>query len=441
MAGNAHMPPVRPRLIRLWLGITAALPVILVLAGRIMHRRQSAAPKRFHERLGHASQPRPSGHLIWIHAASVGEVTSIARLARALATPGNVTILLTTTTATGAATVARAVPAALHQFAPLDTPAAVRAFLAHWQPDAALFVEGDLWPRMILSLAARDCPMALVNARASRSRARFPAASAALLAPMRLITVQTPELVDDLQSLGLTPTCLRAVGNLKADIDIPAVDDAARACLIAAAQGRDIWAAVSTHPGEETLILGLHDRLADRPLLILVPRHPERGGDLATELARRKIAFTQHSKGEVPGPQTQVHLVDALGMTGTVYAAAGLAFVGGSLVAGHGGHTPFEPAALGCAILSGPHVQNFSAAYTELQNAGAALLVSDASALGETVQSLLRDDATRGAMQQAARATYTAQGGATLRVLDALRDALPEGLIPVSQAPDRNATP
>lgn len=430
-----------PRLIRLWLGVTAALPMLLVLAGRIMHRRQAAAPERFRERLGHASQPRPSGHLIWVHAASVGEVTSIARLARQLVTPGHVTLLLTTTTATGAATAARALPAALHQFAPLDTPAAVSRFLAHWRPDAALFVEGDLWPRMIVTLAAGDCPMALVNARASRTRARFPAASAALLAPMRLITVQMPDLAQDLQALGLAHARIRAVGNLKADIDIPTVDEAARDAMTAAAQGRGIWAAVSTHRGEEALILDVHDGLAGRPLLVLVPRHPERGADLATELRKREVAFTQHSKGEMPGPQTQVHLVDALGITGTVFAATGLAFVGGSLVAGHGGHTPFEPAALGCAILSGPHVQNFSAAYATLQSAGAAHLVADSKALGDTLQSLLRDDATCGAMQQAARAAYMAQGGATQRVLDALREALPAGLVAALQAPDRNATP
>lgn len=437
---DTHTQRTLPRLMRLWLGVTAALPALLVMVARIMHRRQAAAPERFCERLGHASRSRPSGHLIWIHAASVGEVTSIARLARQIAAQDHVTLLLTTTTATGAETAARALPAALHQFAPLDTPAALRHFLSHWQPDAALFVEGDLWPRMILSLAARDCPMVLVNARASRTRTRFLAASAALLAPMRLITVQAPELVGDLQALGLDPAQIHAAGNLKADIDIPAVDVVARDSLRAAARGRGIWAAVSTHTGEETLILDVHERLDGRPLLILVPRDPARGGSLAAELARRKIAFTQHSKGDTPGPQTHVHLVDALGVTGTVYAAAGLAFIGGSLITGRGGHTPFEPIALGCAALSGPHVQNFSAAYAELQDAGAARLVADTAALCESVQSLLDDAATRHAMQRAARASYAAQGGATLRVLDALRVALPENLIPAVQAPACDTT-
>lgn len=429
-----------PALLRLWLGLTALLPGILVLIARSKYKRRAAPPERFCEVLGQTTQPRPSGRLVWVHAVSVGEVNSVARLARQLAGRAEITVLITTVTATGAATAARVLPEALHQFMPVDTPVAVQRFLSHWRPDAALFVEGDLWPRMILSLNAWECPMVLLNARASRSRSRFPTASAALLARMRLITVQAPELANEMHSIGLDPTRIRAVGNLKADIDTPVVDTAARACLITAAQGRGIWAAVSTHPGEETLILDIQDRLAGGPLLVLVPRHPERGGDVARELARRKIVFTQHSKGETPGPDTQVHLIDALGVTGTVYAATGLAFIGGSLVTGHGGHTPFEPAALGCAILSGPHVKNFGAAYAALQSAGGAHLVADANDLGESLRSLLHDDAARDAMQQAARAAYAAQGGTTQRVIDTLRDALPEGLIPASPTPDRNAT-
>lgn len=414
-----------PLMIRLWLLLTAVLPGLPALAARVLHRRMQAAPARFAERLGHAPMPRPQGRLVWLHAASVGEVVSAARLVRQITAKGGPAVLVTTTTATGSATVARLLPGVTHQFLPIDTPAAIRRFLDHWRPDAALFVEGDLWPRLILTLQARGCPLVLLNARASRSRARHPAVSAALLAPMRLITLQDPALGDDFLRLGVQASCLIAPGNLKADIDTPPVDPALGGALARAAQGRGIWAAVSTHAGEESLLLDVQKGLAGRPLLILVPRHPDRAASVIDDLNRSGLAFTRHSSGQRPDARTDVHLVDALGLTGTVYAAAGLAFIGGSLVAGPGGHTPFEPVALGCGVLTGPHVGNFTSAYAALQAVGAARPVADAAGLAQVLAELLADPAARAALQAAALRAHAAQGGATLRTHAALTAALP----------------
>lgn len=413
-------------LIRFWLGLTAVAPIILIWSARFAHRRQNAEPQRLAERLGHASLARPDGRLIWIHAASVGEVASVVKLARSLADQSNSSLLVTTTTATGAATVARRLPQALHQFLPIDTPDAVSRFLNHWHPDAALFVEGDLWPRMILSLEGRNCPTALINARASRSRGRFPSVYSRLLSRMHLITVQEPDLLDELRALGLDPARLHAPGNLKADVAAPPVNQIMRGQIASAAADRGLWAGVSTHPGEETALLDVRASLAGNPLLVLVPRHPERGDDLAAELNRRGLIFARHSKGEVPDAQTQVHLLDVLGETGTVYAAVGVAFIGGSLAPGSGGHTPYEPLALGCAILSGPHVRNFEAAYKSLQAAGAAYMVPDSSALAAEISALLQDKSRLNAMQNAAQETQSTQGGATERTLDLIATSLPQ---------------
>ena len=427
-----------PLAIRVWLGLSRWLPFVLTGVARVFHRRQGAAPDRLAERFGIASQARPSGRMIWIHAASVGELASVARLGRQLIDHGDVALLVTTTTATGAATAARVLPGAVHQFLPVDTPGAVRRFLDHWHPDAAIFVESDLWPRMVLTLAARACPMVLLNVRPSRTRHRFPAASAALLARFQMVTVQEPDVRDDLLALGLDPARILAPGNLKADIDLPWVDESLRDQWERAAQGRGIWAAVSTHAGEEAQILEVHAALSGRPLLLLVPRHPERGDEVASALAGRGIVFTRHSLGAQPDSRTQVHLVDALGVTGTVYAAAGLAFVGGSLDVGRGGHTPFEPVALGCAVLSGPDVHNFASAYKVLQAEGAAILVPDHHALGRCVANLLRDAEAVRSLQSAARKAYAAQGGATERTLGALAKALPGVLTPLRPAVPRN---
>lgn len=406
--------------------VTAVAPVLLHGWARLAHWRQGADRGRVGERFGRASVARPDGSLVWIHAASVGEVASVARLGREIlvAEPGR-TLLLTTTTTTGATTAARLVPGAIHQFLPVDSPAAVAGFLEHWRPDAALFVEADLWPRLIFSLERRTCPMALLNARHSRSRQRFPTVYAALLSRMDLITVQDRSLLDGLVALGLDPARLHAPGNLKADVVAPAVDQDLSRALTGAAEGRGIWAAVSTHAGEEDVVVAAHLALPGRPLLVLVPRHPERSDTIAEALRKRGIAFTRQSKGELPETGTRVHLVDVLGVTGTVYAAAGLAFIGGSLIPGIGGHTPYEPAALGCAVLSGEHVANFSRAYRALAGAGAAQLLSDPAALQPEVARLLENHRDRSAMQAAAKAFHAVQAGAVDATLALLARVLP----------------
>lgn len=415
-----QLPSRAPVLVRIWLALTAAFPWVLVFFARFAHRRQNAEQKRFAERIGRASLDRPDGFLVWVHAASVGEVASIARLSQVLIEQHGANLLFTTVSATGGATVERILPNALHQFMPVDTPASVSRFLDHWRPDIALFVEGDLWPRMLRALEHRRCPIALLNVRASRSRARFPAVYSMFLSHMQLVTVQEPSLIGDLKALGLDPARLHAPGNLKADVTVPAVNEGSRSGILQAAVGRGIWAAVSTHAGEEDVVLEAHIGISGNPLLLLVPRHPERGDAVAAVLQSRGLRISRHSEGRIPDKATQVHLVDVLGETGTVYSAAGLALVGGSLLPGPGGHTPFEPAALGCAILFGPHVSNFSSAFSSLQASGAAVSVSDAHALKTEVEALLRDGKRLQAMQSAARAHYDAQGGATARTLDLL---------------------
>lgn len=417
-------PSRLPFAIRLWLTVTALLPIFLNRLARKAHDRQNADPKRLAERLGKASIDRPKDMLIWLHAASVGEVASVKQLASGLADRHNATLLLTTTTATAADTVARALPDALHQFAPIDTPKAVSGFLDHWRPDAALFVEGDLWPRMIVALDQRECPMSLINIRPSRSRSRFPSVYANLLSRMRCITVQDTALLNELVTLGLEPDRLHAPGNLKADIAAPHVDDVGRSRISSAANGRGLWAAVSTHPGEEEVILDAHAALEPDALLVLVPRHPQRGDDVAADLTRRSLRVSRHSRGEAPDGSTDVHLIDAIGETGTVYAATGLAFIGGSLLPGIGGHTPFEPAALGCATLTGPHTKNFAAAYDAFVAANATRVVTDANDLSRQVAELFADRTQLSSMQEAARTEYQAQAGATERTLELLAPVL-----------------
>nr|WP_253944268.1 glycosyltransferase N-terminal domain-containing protein [Pseudogemmobacter hezensis] len=380
-----------------------------------------APPDRLGERFGKASLPRPDlqaeGRLIWLHAASVGEVVSIIPLAGLLLAQPGLRVLITTTSATGATVVANRIPGALHQFAPIDTPAAVTGFLDHWRPDAALFVEGDLWPRMMQTLAVRGIPAALVNARPSKTRSRAPRSFAVLLRPMHLITLQEDSLRDEFLRLGVAPGILHAPGNLKADIAAPAVDPALVQAWQQAARPRSIWAAASTHEGEEEIVLDALSALDQPGLLLLAPRHPPRAESVADLLKRRGISFTRQSLGQQPDANTAVHLIDTLGLMGSVYAAADLALIGGSLRPGPGGHTPYEAAAAGCPILAGPYLRNAAAAYQALGAAGAMREVTDAASLAQTVAGLLADPALLHHMQSAARAEQSRHQGASQRSL------------------------
>ncbi|MGR3592552.1 MAG: 3-deoxy-D-manno-octulosonic acid transferase [Limimaricola soesokkakensis] len=412
--------------LRLWLGGTLALPRMAEFAlARRVHRGQNSAPTRLGERLGRAGLPRPQGRLIWINAASVGEVASVAELARDLMDEGN-HVLVTTTTTTGGVR-ARAIEGALHQYQPLDTARATRRFLDHWRPDLACFVEGDLWPRLLAETSARRVPLALLNARPSRSRVRAPRLSAAMLALFDLVTAQSEAVREEIVSLGLPESAVLAPGDLKsAAAPLPA-DPARLAALRAEVDGAPIWAAVSTHAEDEPAVINAH--LAARKRhpslrLILAPRHPDRGEAVARALEQAGLGV---SRGETPG-QAEVWLVDRLGETGLIYRLAPLVFLGGSF-GPQGGHNPWEAAALGAALLHGPRVGNAQQAHAALDAGGAAREVAEAQALGDAVAELIGAPALD-TMRAAARRIMSDRGQARPRTLAALRQLMSERVAP-----------
>lgn len=415
-----------PWALRAYLAVTAIAPVVLTHPAARAHARQAAGPDRWPERLGVHGAARPEGHLIWLQAASVGEVTSAIDLAADLSVETGARLLITTATATGAKVAARRMPnGAIHQFQPLDTARAVRRFLDHWRPDLALFVEADLWPRMILSCDVRGIPMALLNARSSRSRARAPKLTEALLSRMCIVTAQSAPIREELIALGLDPVRLHAPGDLKADTRPLPVDEAALARLRQDTDGRPVWAAVSTHPGEEEIVLAAHARLRENlpdALLLLVPRHPERRESIMDKICQSGLSACRRGAGERPR-DAAVYLLDTLGETGLVYRLAPLALVGGSLLPGPGGHTPHEPAMFGTAILHGPHVSNFREAYQGLDKVGGARVVVDAATLADAVWELLTPGRAKD-LGGAARAFADRQSGARAATQALLRPLL-----------------
>lgn len=386
-------------------------------------RRGKEDPARLGERLGHASLPRPDGPLAWIHAVSVGEAVSALALVDWLsARRPDLALLMTTGTRTAAQMMAARLPTgAAHQYAPLDTPGAVKRFLDHWRPGLGLIVESELWPNLILGAETAGVRLALVSARITRASAdgwgRAPAAARRMLGAFQVVLAQDAATADRLAAMG-RPADGRL--NLKDAAEPLPVDDAGLGRLRAAVAGRQVLLAASTHAGEDELVTAAWAALPQpRPLLVIAPRHPARAETIAAALAPHRIA--RRSLGRQPDADTQIYLADTLGELGLFYRLADLCLVGGSLVAGVGGHNPLEPARLGAAIVSGPHVANFQDLYADLEAAGGAALAR--GELAPILAALIADPDARTALAARAlafaetRRAALAQGWARLEPL------------------------
>ena len=385
-------------------------------------RHEPGYRRAWGERFGRYRAAPLSPHVWWVHAVSVGETRAALPLVEHLrrAYP-DMAIVLTHMTATGRDT-GRALygDTVIQTWLPYDLPFAVEAFLGHFRPAAGFLLETELWPNLIAHAAARHIPVYLVNARLSERSAAGYRRYAALTRPMlmRLAGVAAQSGADEarLAALGARKTVV--TGNLKFDITVPA---AARALgaefALRFGSNRRVWIAASTRENEEALLL---DALARAPLppetlLVIVPRHPQRFDSVADLLRQRGVPFVRRSDdGQVPA-EARVVLGDSMGELFSYYAAADLAFVGGSLLP-LGGQNLIEPLALGVPVLIGPHSFNFSEATAGAVAAGAAEIVPDADALIAAVRALLSDPRRLEAMSAAARAFHAAHQGAADRL-------------------------
>ena len=412
-----------PLLLRLWFFITWCFAYPIRRLSQRLHSRMGAAPERFPERLGQSSRGSDAP-VIWFHAASLGEVSQIGPLVERLEEGS--TILVTTATKAGADWVARALPDVIHQFAPLDTPSVVSGFLDSWRISIAVFIEGDLWPRMITALQTREIPHVLLNARNSRTRQRLPRVFATLLSGFALITCRSESVAQSILSLGFPAARLKILPDLR----IATANIACPVDLLTTLQSdigdRPIWLAASTHRPDEKPVLAAHKEvIAKHPnaLLILAPRHPQRGASLLAAARAYGFIVAQRSTGEPLTPETQIYLADTLGELGVFYSLAPVAFIGGSF-GDEGGHNPYEPASCGTAILSGAKVKNFAEAYAELSKVGAAKLFDDPLTLGHQINALLVSDQTR-AMGNAGLAYMKASKGSVSTTVSLIEDLLP----------------
>ena len=394
-------------LAKVWAGAaTLAAPGL-----RVMLRVRLAQGKeelgRLPERYGIDPTPRPPGRLLWLHAASVGETTSVLPvLWPLLEQAADLTVLFTTGTVTAARLLQqRLTPEqtgrVLHRFVPLDVPAWAARFVDHWRPDAAAFLESELWPNLLAACRVREIPLMLLNARLSaRSFARWrraPGLARDVLGGFALVHARSESDAARLRLLGARR--VEAPGDLKFAAPPLPCDPAELESLRTRLAGRPVWLAASTHPGEEALVFAAHRWLAARYtdlLTILVPRHPERGAAIALEAA--PLAVTRRGLGEAPPSGPGIWIADTLGELGLWYRLVPIAFVGRSLVPPGGGQNPLEPARLGCAVVVGPHTANFEAHIALLRDAEALAAVRDAAELAGFVEQMLADPPTGRAM-------------------------------------------
>ncbi|MCL6284011.1 3-deoxy-D-manno-octulosonic acid transferase [Ruegeria sp. 2012CJ41-6] len=420
---------VTPTLLyRVYATVTGALGP---LAWRSVHRKLDAAgvaPERQRERLGHATLPCPDGQLIWFHAASVGESLSVLTLiTRMGAVLPEAEFLITSGTPTSAELVAKRLPPRTrHQFVPLDTGTAVTRFYDHWRPQAGIFVESELWPRMLVEADRRGIKLALLNARLSQKSVqgwqRFPDTARYILDRFTLFLTQNRQTADNLIAMGADPNRVRPGSNLKATSAPLPVDEATRDTLSKAIGDRPVWVASSTHKGEEETVLQAHRTLLNTHpdlLLLLVPRHPERGDVVQGLVNAAGLTCARRTSQNPITAQTRVYMADTLGETGTWYALCKLVFLGGSLLE-IGGHNPFEPAQAGAAVITGPGYYNFAETYAQMKLDGGAREIHDADSLARAVADWLENPAQFDRARQAASAYVASQQNALLAVIDSL---------------------
>lgn len=379
------------------------VPILLLRLARSGH---------LSERLGFGPRPAP-GPSLWLHGASNGELASARWVLESLlaARPG-LQLLVTVNTATARAMVAGwQLPGVTAAFAPLDGWGAAGRVLRRWQPLGLVLIENELWPARIAAATRQGLPVLVIGARISeRSAKRWQKLRGLIgqtLARVAWLSAQDDASMQRLLGLGLPAKAAGPVLALKAFT----AQTAAEPPFAAPAARAETLLAASTHDGEEALIL--RGFLASQfRFLIIAPRHPRRAADIAGLLTTQNIRFAQRSRDETPGPETQVYLADTMGEMPLWYAMAGACVIGGTF-ADKGGHTPWEPALAGAAILHGPSLHNFAAPFAALDAAGGAIAVT-----GDLAAALAGLDAARQAELAAVARTVLRPEGDPQALLD-----------------------
>lgn len=394
-------------------------------------RRGKEDPARMRERYGVPSLARPGGALLWVHSASVGESLSALPLVKHLLEKDpNLHVLITTGTVTSARLLETRLPArALHQFIPLDHPTYAKRFLNHWRPDVVFWMESEFWPNLLGGVARRKIPAALLNARLSdrsfRRWKKWPGFIGPVLETFTLCLAQDESVARKLVALGARH--VSAPGNLK--FAAPALPDeqGEREALDVMIGQRPLVLAAQTADDEEARLGVIYRHLKhefESLLFIVVPRHPERGPAIRQNLVAQGLNVAVRSNGDAIADDTDIYLADTMGELGVFFRLDAPVFLGRSLVPGHGGSNPLEPARFGRCIIQGPWTDNFVALNDMFRAASASLIAADENELKDFLRDLLKDPERAHRIGAAGEDVFRSAQGVLERVTDAVTPLL-----------------
>ncbi|MGH6611025.1 MAG: lipid IV(A) 3-deoxy-D-manno-octulosonic acid transferase, partial [Burkholderiaceae bacterium] len=394
-------------------------------------RKQSEYRAHWPERFGLERYSPHRAPIIWIHAVSLGETRAAEPLIDALVEhyPQHL-LLLTHMTPTGRAAgadvAARWPRRVMQSYLPYDLPYAVRRFLRAHRPVLGIAMETEVWPNLLAAANEQQVPVALVNARLSeqsyRGYHRFAALMRETMQRLSLVLAQTSSDAERLRRLGASN--VDVVGNMKFDIKIDeALVERGRAWKRARGE-RPVWLFATTREGEESMILDALPK-AGSAVVVIVPRHPQRFDEVACDIEARGLRYVRRSDANKSGSDSDLFLGDSLGEMPMYYAAADVAFVGGSLV-NVGGHNLIEACVVGTPVVVGPHTFNFVQATADAIGAGAAVRVASAHDAIVMMKSITDDPARRAQMSEAALRFAAAHRGATARTVQRLAPFIDE---------------
>jgi len=387
---------------------------------------------RWAERFGYFSIPKERQQGIWLHAVSLGEFLAAVPLVKALLIHyPHLPITITSMTVTGSARIQKEFgDRVFHVYVPYDLPTVVQRFLNKIKPKIAIILETELWPNLLYYCAKKHIPIMLANARLSersmKNYQRIARVTRDMLKNITLLAAHAHADAERFLALGLPKERCVVVGSIKFEIDNPS-DIFDRAKVLRASFGsRPVWIAASTHQGEEEQILAAFKGiLHQRPdtLLILVARHPERFASVKELCEKQGYSVVTRSSGENCTSSTQVFLGDTMGELKLLYAAADLAFVGGSLVS-IGGHNVLEPIGLNIPTITGPQMFNFAEINERLLAAGALIQIQEAQQLTDLILDLFENSERTKLMQFKGEQVLAENRGALQKNLDLIESIL-----------------
>ena len=389
-------------LVRIVYTLLLALASPLLLFG--LYKSKPNKPQfgsRWKEHFGITPKLKSNDKPIWIHAVSVGESIAATPLIKALKEQNpEQSILVTTTTSTGAEQIAKLGDLVEHRYMPIDFGFAIKGFLKAVQPKQMLIIETELWPNTLHNVHKAGIPITVVNARLSdkscHNYAKIQLLFNQLHPCLTQVLCQTDSDAERFERLGVEKKKLSVTGSIKFDIQISEqVKQQGQQLRAQLGNDRPVWIAASTHKGEDEQVLDAHRQvLKSHPnaLLILVPRHPERFDDVFTLCQQQGFSTVRRTSTHAVETNTQVYLGDTMGEMLTLMGAADICFMGGSLIGDKvGGHNVLEPAALGVPIINGPSFFNFKEIVHEMKQNNLIKIVKNEDELARAIMALIKD--------------------------------------------------